>query len=71
MHKLTDRILAAHGEYITGLSDLTADKKPSVFFFLFGKAYSHVLCDEPDEAGLKKAVHWRKRLNTLNQNYGV
>ena len=65
MQKLTNNILAAHGEYITGLSDLTADKKPSVFFYLFGKAYSHVLCDEPDEAGLKKAICWRRHLNPL------
>ena len=63
--KAIDKILAAHGDYITGSNDLTADKKPSIFFYLFGRAYSHVLCDEPDEAALRKAIRWRRHVNPL------
>ncbi len=63
LNRQMDKILSVHREHVTGLSDLAAEKKPSIFFYLFGRTYGRAMCSEPDLDELRKAMRWRRRIN--------
>lgn len=56
-------ILKAHGDYITGPSDLLAEGPPSLFFYLFAGWYRKMLCEIPKDGALRRSIRWRKAIN--------
>ena len=60
-----NEILAFHGDYITGLEDLTAGSDPSWVFYMVAKRYGRALCCEADATQLLKEIILRRRLNPV------
>ena len=63
--KRIQQILAAHEGQITGLVDLIADQKPSLFFYLFGMCYSRLMQGNMNEEQLKKAIGKRFKIHPI------
>lgn len=61
--KRLQEILTANEGMITGLEDLTADKDPSLLFYLLGMRYSQLMQSNIDEERLKKEIILRRKLH--------
>ncbi len=63
--KQLDKIIRKTENNITGISDLTAEKDPSLLFYLLADKLSYLLENDPGKVISKSGVKLRKKLNYL------
>ena len=56
-------ILAAHGDFICGPSDLLGGKEPSLLFFLLGKRYGKLMRGAWDDKEIEKQIKIRRKIH--------
>lgn len=63
--KRLSQILHANDGYITGLSDLSADREPSFFFYLMGRHYGTLIQNNPKDSAIRRGVKIRHILHPI------